>query len=92
MPVIAIRRVEPRRVHHADRVDHELRPEAFRRPLADLLPRGVGGVRPEIEGLRDARTGVSEGKLVVGTWQQVFLIELDIKPRTREMIVTVYGG
>ncbi len=34
---------------------------------------------------------VSEGKLVVGTWQQVFLIELDIKPRTREVIVTVYG-
>ncbi len=34
---------------------------------------------------------VGEGKLVVGTWQQVFLIELDIKPRTREIIVTAYG-
>lgn len=34
---------------------------------------------------------ISEGKLVVGTWQQLFLIELDIKPRTREIIVTVYG-
>ncbi len=34
---------------------------------------------------------VSEGKLVVGTWQQVFLIELDIKPRNREVVVTVYG-
>lgn len=34
---------------------------------------------------------VSEGKLVVGTWQQLYLIELDIKPRTREAIVTVYG-
>ncbi len=34
---------------------------------------------------------VGEGKLVVGTWQQVYIVELDIKPRTREAIVTVYG-
>lgn len=34
---------------------------------------------------------IGEGKTVVGTWQQIFLIELDIKPRTREVIVTVYG-
>ncbi len=34
---------------------------------------------------------ISEGKLVVGTWQQIFLIELDVKPRDREIVVTVYG-
>lgn len=34
---------------------------------------------------------VSEGQLIVGTWQQVFLIELDVKPRQREVVVTVYG-
>jgi secondary thiamine-phosphate synthase enzyme len=34
---------------------------------------------------------ISQGKLIVGTWQQVFLIELDVKPRTREIIVTTYG-
>jgi len=34
---------------------------------------------------------VSGGKLVVGTWQQVFLVECDIKPRNREMVVTVCG-
>jgi secondary thiamine-phosphate synthase enzyme len=34
---------------------------------------------------------ISEGKLLVGTWQQVFLIELDIKPRSRDVVVTVYG-
>jgi secondary thiamine-phosphate synthase enzyme len=34
---------------------------------------------------------ISDGKLLVGTWQQVFLIELDIKPRQREVVVTVYG-
>lgn len=32
-----------------------------------------------------------DGKIVVGTWQQIFLIELDIKPRQREVVVTVYG-
>lgn len=34
---------------------------------------------------------VSEGQLVVGTWQQIFLIELDIKPRTRTIVVTLTG-
>ncbi len=34
---------------------------------------------------------ISDGKLLVGTWQQVFLVELDIKPRQREVIVTIYG-
>ena len=34
---------------------------------------------------------VREGKLAVGTWQQIFLIENDIKPRQREVIVTVCG-
>jgi len=34
---------------------------------------------------------ISEGKLVVGTWQQIFLIECDIKPRQREVVVTVLG-
>lgn len=34
---------------------------------------------------------VKDGELAVGTWQQVLLIENDIKPRQREVIVTVYG-
>lgn len=34
---------------------------------------------------------ISEGEVVLGTWQQVFHIECDIKPRIREIIVTVYG-
>ncbi|HEY9167743.1 MAG TPA: secondary thiamine-phosphate synthase enzyme YjbQ [Candidatus Kryptonia bacterium] len=34
---------------------------------------------------------ISDGRLLVGTWQQIFLIELDIKPRNREVVVTVYG-
>ena len=32
------------------------------------------------------------GGLLLGTWQQVVLIELDTRPRTREFIVQVLGG
>lgn len=35
---------------------------------------------------------VSEGKLVLGTWQQVFHIECDIHARERSVIVTVQGN
>ncbi len=34
---------------------------------------------------------VMDGKLVLGTWQQVFHLECDIKPRRRTIVVTVTG-
>jgi secondary thiamine-phosphate synthase enzyme len=34
---------------------------------------------------------VSGGKLVLGTWQQLFLLECDVKPRRRSVVVTVMG-
>lgn len=34
---------------------------------------------------------VSAGELVLGTWQQIFHLECDIKPRKREIVVTVIG-
>jgi len=34
---------------------------------------------------------VSAGEVVLGTWQQLFHLECDIKPRTRKVIVTVMG-
>jgi len=34
---------------------------------------------------------ISDGKLVLGTWQQVFHLECDVKPRDREIVVTVQG-
>ena len=34
---------------------------------------------------------VNDGKLVLGTWQQIFHLECDIKPRQRQVIVTIYG-
>jgi len=34
---------------------------------------------------------ISEGKLVLGTWQQVFHLERDLKPHRRTITVTVMG-
>lgn len=34
---------------------------------------------------------VSGGKPVLGTWQQIFHLECDVKPRSRKIVVTVQG-
>lgn len=33
----------------------------------------------------------SNGQLLLGTWQQIVFVELDIRTRNRRLIVTVYG-
>jgi secondary thiamine-phosphate synthase enzyme len=32
-----------------------------------------------------------EGRLTLGTWQQIVVVELDIRPRTRNVVVQVIG-
>jgi secondary thiamine-phosphate synthase enzyme len=39
----------------------------------------------------DLTVPVAEGQLVLGTWQQIFHLECDIKPRNRTVVVTVMG-
>ena len=34
---------------------------------------------------------VADGRLILGTWQQIFHLEADIKPRSRTLVVTVMG-
>jgi secondary thiamine-phosphate synthase enzyme len=34
---------------------------------------------------------VADGEPALGTWQQVFLLECDVKPRRRSVIITVNG-
>src|SRR5262249_11399206 len=34
---------------------------------------------------------VGEGKLILGTWQQIFHLECDIHPRQRTVVLTVVG-
>lgn len=33
----------------------------------------------------------AEGQLILGTWQQIFLLECDVRPRNREVVVTIMG-
>ena len=39
----------------------------------------------------DLTVPVAAGRPVLGTWQQIFHLECDIKPRRRRIIVTVQG-
>ncbi|MHA1916831.1 MAG: secondary thiamine-phosphate synthase enzyme YjbQ [Candidatus Ranarchaeia archaeon] len=34
---------------------------------------------------------IINNKLVLGTWQQIILVELDVKPRTRKIIIQIIG-
>jgi secondary thiamine-phosphate synthase enzyme len=34
---------------------------------------------------------LADGRLLLGTWQQIFHLEADVKPRTRRIVVTVAG-
>jgi secondary thiamine-phosphate synthase enzyme len=34
---------------------------------------------------------IRDGRLVLGTWQQIFHLECDVRPRQREVVVTVQG-
>ena len=35
---------------------------------------------------------VDKGRMVLGTWQQIVLLDFDNRPRTREIIVQLLGG
>jgi len=39
----------------------------------------------------DLTVPMSDGQLVLGTWQQIFHLECDVKPRQRQIVVTVIG-
>jgi secondary thiamine-phosphate synthase enzyme len=32
-----------------------------------------------------------DGKLILGTWQQIIFIELDVRARTRDLVVQIIG-
>ncbi len=34
---------------------------------------------------------VEDGRLILGTWQQIVFLELDVRPRAREIVVKVIG-
>ncbi|MEO2151524.1 MAG: secondary thiamine-phosphate synthase enzyme YjbQ [Thermococcus sp.] len=76
--------------------------EDFKRALMELIPKGAGYLHDRIDDnahshLRATILGASEcfpvvnGRLVRGTWQQIFFVELDVRPRHRRVIVQVVG-
>ncbi|WP_297504849.1 secondary thiamine-phosphate synthase enzyme YjbQ [Thermococcus sp.] len=76
--------------------------EDFKRALRELIPKGRGYLHDRIDDnahshLRATLLGASEcfpvvnGKLVRGTWQQIFFVELDVRPRHRRVVVQVMG-
>lgn len=76
--------------------------EDFKRALRELVPKGAGYLHDRIDDnahshLRATLLGASEcfpvvdGRLVRGTWQQIFFVELDVRPRHRRVIVQVVG-
>ncbi len=76
--------------------------EDFKRALKELIPKGKGYLHDRIDDnahshLRATLLGAGEcfpvvnGRLVRGTWQQVFFVELDVRPRHRRVIVQVVG-
>ncbi|MEM7394560.1 MAG: secondary thiamine-phosphate synthase enzyme YjbQ, partial [Verrucomicrobiota bacterium] len=34
---------------------------------------------------------IGRGQLITGTWQQIFHLECDVKPRNRTIVITVIG-
>jgi secondary thiamine-phosphate synthase enzyme len=40
---------------------------------------------------QDLTVPVGEGKPVLGTWQQIFLLECDVRARERTVVVTITG-
>ncbi len=40
----------------------------------------------------DLTIPIQDGKLTLGTWQQIVFIELDVRPRNREIIIQLIGG
>lgn len=74
----------------------------FRRILKELVPKGAGYKHDQIDSnahshLRASIIGPSvsiaiiKGRLQLGTWQQVVFVDLDVRPRSRTVAVTVIG-
>ncbi|ALM75596.1 Thiamine-phosphate pyrophosphorylase [Thermococcus barophilus] len=76
--------------------------EDFKRILKELVPRGQGYKHDLIDNnahshLRASLLGPSlvlpiiDGELMRGIWQQIFFVELDVRPRKRRIILQAIG-
>ena len=76
--------------------------EDFKRILRELVPKGQGYKHDLIDNnahshLRASLLGPSlvlpviDGELMRGIWQQIFFVELDVRPRRRKIILQAIG-
>lgn len=76
--------------------------EDFKRMMEELIPKGKGYRHDIIDNnahshLRASLLGPSlalpviKGKLVKGIWQQIFFVELDVRPRHRKVVMHLIG-
>ena len=74
----------------------------FKKVLSQIVPKGAGWKHDRIDSnahshLRASLIGqdltlpVEGGSLRTGTWQQPVFIELDVRPRSRRLIVKIFG-
>jgi len=71
----------------------------FKDVLEKLVPK-TGRYRHPINGHSHLRASIlgpslsvpiANGNLILGTWQQIVFVELDVRPRSRRLIVQVVG-
>ncbi|MHA2341767.1 MAG: secondary thiamine-phosphate synthase enzyme YjbQ [Candidatus Hodarchaeales archaeon] len=65
-------------------------PDFLERIIPKSINYGHSHVRASLIG-PSLTVPIHEGHLIHGTWQQIAFIELDVKPRTRRLIVTLIG-
>ena len=76
--------------------------EDFKRIISELIPQRAGYLHNRIDNnavshLRATTLGsdrafpVVDSRLVRGTWQNIFFVELDLRPRNRRVVVQIVG-
>ena len=83
---------EPGAVADVNRLLEEIAPRnaEYRHHLRWGDDNGSSHVRAALLGASLA-VPFADGKLLLGTWQQIMLLELDTRPRKREIVVQILG-
>jgi secondary thiamine-phosphate synthase enzyme len=83
---------EPGALEDLNRVFEELAPRAgaYRHHLRWGDDNGSSHVRAALLG-PSVTIPIREGALLLGTWQQIALVEFDTRPRRREVVVQIVG-
>jgi secondary thiamine-phosphate synthase enzyme len=83
---------EPGAVHDLDRAFERLAPRhgEYRHHLRWGDDNGSSHVRAALLG-PSVTVPFRDGKLLLGTWQQIVVVEFDTRPRRRELVVQITG-